>query len=221
MASYNTNYDIVSDVHNYGINIKTREIFLHSYIANTEDDPGVDYKMVATFYKNIRLLDSINREPVIIHMHSVGGEWNSGMSIYDSICSCKSHVTMIAYGQAESMSSIILQAADTRIMTPNCYFMCHFGSSEYRGNYLDVQNGIAFEKQTAEKMLDIYSSVCVKGKYFTEHYAEPTEDKVKNFIRKKLKYGDWYLNAHESVYYGFADSVLGTRKSPSIDSLSK
>lgn len=211
--------EVISDVHNYGIVLRTRELFLHSYIANAEEDPGVDHKMVSNFYKNIRILDSTNNEPITIHMNSIGGDWSSGMAIYDSICLCKSHVTIIAYGQAESMSSIILQAADKRVMTPNCYFMSHFGSSQYRGNYLDVQKGVEFEKQMTEKMLDIYSSVCIKGKFFIEHYPEPTADKVKNFIRKKLKYGDWYLNAHETVYYGFADLVLGTKKHPSIDSL--
>ena len=45
-------------------------------------------------------------------MHSVGGNWNDGMAIFDAIELCQSYVTIIVYGQAESMSSIILQAAD-------------------------------------------------------------------------------------------------------------
>ena len=219
MTNYNNQDDIVSDVHNYGINIKTREIFLHPFVLNHDENPGVEYKMATNLYKNIQLLESMSNDPIIIHMQSVGGEWNSGMSIYDSISSAKSHVTIIAYGQAESMSSVILQAADKRIMMPNCYLMCHFGSSFYSGNYLDVQKGTGFEKRMAEDMLDIYAAGCSKGKFFEEHYKDPTPEKVKNFIRRKFKDGDWYLNSHESVYYGFADGVLGTRKFPSIDSL--
>ena len=45
------------------------------------------------------------------------------------------------------MSSIVLQAADKRVMMPNSYFMCHFGSSGYSGNYLDVQKAATFEKE--------------------------------------------------------------------------
>ena len=41
------------------------------------------------------------------------------MAIFDAIKICRSHVTILVYGQAESMSSIILQAADKRIMMPN------------------------------------------------------------------------------------------------------
>ena len=211
--------DTISDMHSHGLDVKNREIYLHSYIANSEEDPGVDYKMAANFYKNIRLLDTINKEPILIHMHSIGGNWNDGIAIFDAIQICSSHVTIIAYGQAESMSSIVLQAADQRVMMPKSYFMSHFGSSGYSGNYLDVQKGAAFEKRMTDTMLDIYTDAAIEGKYFKEQYTEPTPEKVKNYLKRKLKDGDWYLDANEAVFYGFADCVLATRKCSNIDKL--
>ena len=219
MGGTMVNIDIISDIHSYGIDAKNREIFLHSYIANSEEDPGVDYKMAANFYKNIRILDTISNDPIVVHMHSVGGNWNDGMTIFDSIVVCKSYVTIITYGQAESMSSMVLQAADTRVMMPNAYFMCHFGSSAYDGGFLDVQKGALFEKKMSDTMLDIYAESCLKGKYFKEQYTEPSHEKVKNYLKRKLKDGDWFLEANESVYYGFADCVLDTRKYNSINDL--
>jgi ATP-dependent protease ClpP protease subunit len=210
---------MISDINSYGVDVKNRELFLHSYVANSDEDPGVDYKMASCFYKNIRLLDNLSNDPILIHMHSVGGNWNDGMTIFDSIMMAKSYITILAYGQAESMSSIILQAADNRVMMPHAYFMCHFGSSGYGGNYLDVQKGAAFEKRQTETMLDIYAEGCKDGKYFKEHYNEPDFDKVKNYLKRKFKDGDWFLDANESVYYGFADLVLNTRKFNSINSL--
>ncbi len=60
-------------------------------------------------------------------MHSVGGSWNDGMAIFDAIQLSKSYVTIISYGQAESMSSVILQAADKRvkISLPECIGMVY------------------------------------------------------------------------------------------------
>ena len=58
-----------------------------------------------------------------------------------------------------------------------------------------------------------------KGKYFKEQYTDITQEKVKNYLKRKLKDGDWYLDANEAVYYGFADLVLNTRKFNSINSL--
>ena len=203
----NINQDKLYDFHNYGCNIKTREIFLHNHYGNNdEDNPGVEYKMSNTFLKNLRALDQESNGDIIVHMQSVGGEWSDGMAIYDAITMCKSKVVMIAYGQAESMSSIILQAAYKRLMTHNTYFMCHYGSTEAGGHYLNVQNWVKYEKQICEIMMDIYSSRCAKGKYFKD--LEYDQEKVKKFLYRKLKSGDWFLNAQDAVHYGFADGVL-------------
>jgi len=200
-------HDKLFDLHNYGCNIKTREIFLHNTYASDENsNPGVEYKMANTFIKNVRVLEQENNNEIFIHMHSIGGEWSDGMAIFDTITMCKSHVTIIVYGQAESMSSIILQAADKRLMTPNSYFMSHFGSSDANGHYLNVQNWVKYEKTLCDIMMDVYASRCVKGKYFKDQNWDLT--KVKNFLYRKMKNGDWYINANDSVNYGFADKVI-------------
>ena len=46
----------------------------------------------------------------------------------------------------------------------------------------------------------------VGGKYFKE--LGYSQDKVKRFLYRKLKAGDWYINASDTVLYGFADKVL-------------
>ncbi len=211
--------DTISDVHSYGLDVKNRELYLHGYVGNTDDDPGVEYRMAANFYKNLRMLDCINQDPIIIHMLSEGGEWSNGMAIFDAICICRSYITIVTYGQAESMSSIILQAADKRILTPNAHFMLHYGSVDCSGDHLSAHNYAKVDRRNTETMIDIYSGGCVKGKYFKEHYNDLTEEKVRNYLKRKLKDGDWYLDANEAVYYGFADAVLETRKYPNIESL--
>jgi ATP-dependent protease ClpP protease subunit len=206
----NNDKDLLYDLHNYGANIDTREIFLHNhYGSNDEDNPGVEYKMSNTFLKNIRALEIKSDKPITIHMQSVGGEWSDGMAIYDAISMCRCHVTIIAYGQAESMSSIIFQSADRRLITPNTYFMSHYGSTAAGGGYLDVQNWVKYEKRICDIMIDIYAQGCVGGKYFRDKYGNsPDVDKVKTYLFRKLKSGDWYIGAEDAVYYGFADEII-------------
>lgn len=211
--------DTISDVQTYGLDVKNRELYLHGYIGNTDEDPGVEYRMASQFYKNIRILDSTGRDPIMIHMFSIGGEWDAGMAIFDAIALCQSYITIIAYGQASSMSSIVLQAADKRVMMPNAHFMAHYGSIDCGGDHLSAHNYAKVDKKNTETMMDIYSAGCVRGKYFKENYTDVNQDKVKNFLKRKLKDGDWYLDAEETVYYGFADNVLNSRRCPSIDSL--
>jgi hypothetical protein len=49
------NDDIISDIHNHGIDIHNRHIYLHGHTQSVaEEDPGVDYRMASSFIKNIR-----------------------------------------------------------------------------------------------------------------------------------------------------------------------
>lgn len=201
--------ETLNDIHLHCLNIKSREIFLHNYFTSEDgSNPGVEYRMSNIFLKNLRILELKSHEPIIIHMHSIGGEWSDGMAIYDAIQMCNCYTTIIGYGQVESMSSIILQSADARLLSPNSYFMAHHGNSSISGEYLNVQNWVEYEKRILSTMLDIYTSRCVKSKFFKEKYLKPDIVKVKNFISKKLKDGDWYMTAEDAVYYGFADKVI-------------
>jgi ATP-dependent protease ClpP protease subunit len=210
----NVDKDLLYDLHNYNANVDTREIFLHNYYSSDADEnPGVEYKMSNTFLKNIRALEIKSDKPITIHMQSVGGEWSDGMAIYDAIAMSRCHVTIIAYGQAESMSSIIFQAADRRLITPNTYFMSHYGSTAAGGEYQSVQNWVRYEKRICDIMLDIYAGSCIGGQYFKEKYgSSPDAEKVKLYLSRKLKSGDWYLTAEEAVHYGFADEIIDSWK---------
>jgi ATP-dependent protease ClpP protease subunit len=202
--------ELLKDFHDYGANIATREIFLHNHY-HTEDNqnPGVEYRMSNTFIKNLRGLDMKSDQAITIHMQSIGGEWSDGMAIFDAIQMSRSYITIIAYGQASSMSSIILQAADYRYMTPNSHFMCHYGSTDINTDYLSAQNVADYERKTAIAMFEIYAKRCVEGQFFKDKFGKkPSDKQVKNYLIRKLKSGDWYLSADEAVYYGFADSVL-------------
>jgi len=203
--------EMISDIHNYSINVHSREIYLHSQMTHNDgEDPGVDYRMASTLIKNVSILDSLSNKSIVIRMVSIGGEVNSGMAIYDCISAARSHVTIISYAQAESMSGIILQAADSRVLSPNCYFMAHFGSTEYSGNYLDAQASAKMEKSMCNTMLDIYSEGLINSEFFKTSYPKnSTPEKARSYLLRKLKGGDWYLNPSDAIYYGFADSILG------------
>ena len=197
--------DRLGDIHSYGLDVKNREIFLQN--KEEAENPGVDYRMSQTFLKNITVLERNGDEPITIYMQSEGGCWYSGMGIYDAIKQSRSKITIVAYNQVESMSSIIFQAADRRVLMPNCNFMCHFGSSELSGDFLSAQNFAMVDKLNMQNMVNIYADRCVKtGEYFKDR--QDSLSKVKTYIKRKMKDGDWYLTAEQAVFYGFADTVF-------------
>lgn len=203
------NNDPLYDFHEYGANVKTREIFLQNY-PDHEGNQGVDYKTGNAFIKNLRALELSSNKDILVHLYSIGGEWNDCMAMYDAMKTCRSKIIMVAYGQAESASSILIQAASLRILMPNSYFMVHYGTSGYIGQYLSVHNWLNYEKYICDIMMEIYATRCVNGLYFQE--KNYTIDQVTKYLHKKLKDGDWYMKPEEAIYYGFADGVLGDRE---------
>ncbi len=199
------NRDIVGEIHNYGVDVKNREIYINEF-DDSGESAGVDYRMLQTFIKNINLLKNINKDPITIHMQTVGGCWYSGMGIYDCIKSCKCKTTLVGYGQLCSMGTVIIQAATRRLLTSSSYFMAHWGSSDSGGYYLTSQNIASLEKDLAKKMVEIYASRCYKtGKFFKEKDYSPS--RVESYIKRKLGNGDWYMSAEEAVNYGFVDGI--------------
>ncbi len=199
---------LISDIHNYNINHHTRELYLHAHFDS--DGDYVDHKMSVTFVKNINLLDSQNNKNILVHMQTNGGSWGDGMSIFDSVRFIKSPVTILAYSQASSMSGIILQAADKRIMTQDCELMIHYGSINMDENALAAKSVIFHNEKNSKRMLEIFAKRAINGKYFQDRSYNLR--KTMSFIDSKIKQNsDWYLDAEESVYYGFADGIFGQK----------
>jgi ATP-dependent protease ClpP protease subunit len=117
----------IQSVHDYWLDVDSRQMWIHGkhdYYRDEEVEPGVEYMMATTVIKNLHvLLNHSESEPVVIHLHTCGGDYQEGMAIYDAIKSMPYYVNMINYTHARSMSSIIFQAADNRVMMPNSYFM--------------------------------------------------------------------------------------------------
>ena len=41
-------------IHSYNIDTKNREIYLHSYLSDSDEESGVDYRSAVVFEKNLR-----------------------------------------------------------------------------------------------------------------------------------------------------------------------
>ncbi len=197
---------IIDYVHNHSINLKSREIYLHGYIDNVDEEPGVDYRMAGAFMKNLHLLDNTSKKPICIHMNTVGGMWEDGMSIHNAIQTSHSFVTIIAYAHARSMSSIIIQAADKRVLMPDTIFMVHYGTMGFEGECIAAISNSDFTKKINRRMLDIYAARCIHGQFFKE--KDYSEAQIRKYIDRKMKdKGDWWMDAEEAIYYGFADQI--------------
>jgi len=153
--------NLVHDVHEHNIDLKANHIFLvgeASYATSTDDDePGVEYLMASRFIKNLNLLMRKSSDPILVHLKTCGGSWQEGMAIYDAIKSCPNPLTILAYAEARSMSSIILQASDKRVMMPHAKFMFHQGSVTQTGTVKEFLTEAEQCKMEDTIMIGIYT----------------------------------------------------------------
>ena len=201
--------DLIHAVHNFGINPETRELFLHSYMSDAEEEPGVDWRMATKLQKLLSLLTSGSRatDPILIHMHTIGGNWEDGLAIYDTIKSCtETHITILSYAHARSMSSIIFQAGDTRIFMPNTIWLMHMGTQSFDGDAQSFEAEADEAKLDHDRMLDIY----VNSAYESIAYKGKSRKQVKVLIDKGLRFKqEWYMSPKEAIRHGYGDAVFG------------
>lgn len=193
--------DDIDRFYDYGLNVPTRTIYMGSMDADLEDgaETGVDYVMAERVIKGLHLLDASSEDPIHIIMNNPGGDEFHGLAIYDCIQACRSHVTITVFGMAMSMGSIILQAADDRIMSPNSKMMIHYGTWGGWSNHPKIIYSWAEEGKRFDKwMVNLYwEKLKVKDPKITKKQV----DQICNF--------DKFYTAQEAVEKGLADKVLG------------
>lgn len=209
------NNNTLNDIHTHNIDVDNREIYLHSYFTD-DGEPGVDYRSAIIFEKNLRYLNLISLDPILVHMHMPGGDWQDCLGIYDNIKSSKSPVCIVAYAKVESSSTVLLQAADLRILSPNTNFLIHYGSISVDNEHKAALSMVQWSEQESEKMIDIFTEKCMNSKMSQEKNWKRMMVR-KHIVTQLATKRDWILTSEEAVSYGFADGILGSKKYPNID----
>jgi ATP-dependent protease ClpP protease subunit len=209
----------IEEIHDYNIYLERREIWYHAWLEHDAEDPGVEYRSVNQFIKNLRYLDVKYDNPILIHFNSAGGDWYYGMAAYNAINNCESKVIALLYGPCMSMGSIIPLAADKVVVMPDTTMMIHHGTTDINElmTWKQGQSWAAHEKEKIEaRMLEIYGKTCKKGLKFDGK----TEGQIRKAIRDKMdKKEDWFLVGQEIVDYGFAHGVFGNEGFESMTQL--
>lgn len=197
-------------IREYGLDFENFIIYLHGAEENPPEnnsDPGIEFRIANRFIKNLDILSGIDSiKPITISMKLSGGILEEGMAIYDAIRITPNPISILCYSGAESMSSIVFQAANKRIMTPNSFFMFHFGTAEVSGGIPQLHSDIRYYKNSNEQMLKIYIDSL---KQSSGQASKWSKKKIKEWLVNEMhKKENVYLSAKEAVKIGFADEVF-------------
>ena len=167
--------------------IPTRTIFLND---------EVDQDLVDVAIKGLHILDSQSTAPITVILNTVGGDEYHGMAIYDAIRSCRSLVTIKGMGHVMSMGSMIIQAADVRVMSPNSKFMFHYGDWGIDNHPKIAKQWMKEEEKFSAMMEDLYLA----------KIREVHPRFTRNKLQKMLDF-DTILNAQEALELGLIDKI--------------
>ena len=185
------------------IDVGNRIIYFCPWQPNEEmvaDDKSweVNDWTVQNTIKGLHFLERRNHKFITINWFAYGGDYDSGISLFDIIKEIKSPVRIKAYGRIRSMGTVILQACKERLIAPNCLFMIHYGTAGHdevhSKDFEMVANEIVKENTNME---DIYLE------RIREKHPRYTREKLQEF----MKY-DKYLTPKEAVELGLADGVI-------------
>lgn len=157
--------------------------------------PVVSHTVIKAMYE----LDAISRrrpgEPITIVFNSPGGVVTDGFTLYDFIRELSKrghHVTTKCMGAAASMGAILMQAGDTRVMTPNAFMMVHEISGQNEGTIAEMKDTLAIVSRFQDKALNILTQ---------------RSNMTKRTLSTKWKKTDWYMDASEALKLGFIDEI--------------
>ncbi|QRY51781.1 ATP-dependent Clp protease proteolytic subunit [Mycolicibacterium septicum] len=133
-----------------------------------------------------------------ICLNSPGGYLDYGLHLFDDLVAHSirgggtHHITITARGMAASMGSILLQAADKRVVGKYSHILIHQLSAGAFGTIGDLRDSMGRFELWNEQIIDIY--------------MERAKMSRKKFVQAWER-TDWWLSADEAVALGFADRI--------------
>lgn len=152
-------------------------------------------------YTSLRtVIDSFNNqkdsEDFVVHIHSVGGEVEEGLAIYDFLKNCGKPVTTKVEGMCASIASVILMAGYKREASKNSTVFIH--------NAWTVAMGDSIQLEKASRDLKEYTDI-IKAVYKTN---VSIDDELLNSLMNE----ETSLKSSQALEYGFITEITNATK---------
>jgi ATP-dependent protease ClpP protease subunit len=148
-------------------------------------------------------LEGAGLQDVVFNIASEGGSIFEGLTMAGIISEYKGKSTAKGIGVVASAATVVMLAADKKVMTPNSFFMIHNSSAEVDGNAAKLEQTKELLEKVDEQMLSIYvAQLASKGKLIDGSF-EKTRKKVKEMMDAET-----WLTSQEAKDMGFIDEIV-------------
>ena len=130
--------------------------------------------------------------PIHLHIHSPGGSVFAGLSIADTIRSCKTSVYTYVNGSAASAATLISVCGKKRYISKNSFMLVHQPQLEWAGKFDDFMDEVENQQKMYEKIRGVYLEQTDMG-----------EKELDELLKHEL-----WLDAEKCVELGLVDIIL-------------
>ncbi len=182
-----------------GYFVPKRTIYLGNVTTDSDGgENGVDFAMARKFEVGMTVLEYFDaKSPITVIMNNPGGDQYHSMAIYERIMCSTCFVTIQATGHAMSGGSLILQAADKRLLARTATILLHYGEMGFSGHKIDFERWGDESKRFRLEMEEIYLQQMLK--------KDPTMTTEK--LRALMQF-DLLIDANRAVRLGLADGLV-------------
>lgn len=140
----------------------------------------------------VRDLQGIDRDRIVLHLNTPGGDVFDGIAIYNALRQHKAHVTTYVDGLAASIGSVIAMAGDEVVMGNYAQMMIHNAMGAVYGNASDMRELADLLDKTSANLAQVY--------------ADRSGTDVADWLA--LMDAETWFTADEAVEFGLADRVM-------------
>lgn len=174
------------------VDITSRSIYV-GRASSSQGGEEIGPDALARLLQALVILERKSSSPITIYLNTEGGcLWNV-MGMCDIIAASSLSVTMVGVGRVWSSGSILMQAADHRMMSPNTTMLLHGGDMSVSGHPLNGKAWVEAERS----MTNIVASM----------YAERSQKDANYFKRVMNRAQDTIYTAKEALELGLIDEV--------------
>lgn len=151
-----------------------------------------------TYSKVQEIINQVNAyqpSKILCIIDSIGGDAQTGLSIYNYLKHSNAKVEVEVIGLAGSIASVVAMAANKGKlrMAKNAFMMIHKAEGGVLGTADEVRQGADIIQKYDDQIADIYS----------QRLGKPVDE-----IKALYANGDYWMTGEEAVAQGFADAIF-------------
>lgn len=165
-----------------------------------EDDQNTKQKM----REQLREVDSIEADRIIVNISSLGGDVDHGLAIHDLLAANAAPVETHVIGMTASAATIIAQAGDERFMSDNALYLVHRAWTLGMGNANDFEALADDLKKLDDRISNIYAK-----------RSNRDQQEFMDLMNEANGDGIW-ISAEEAQGFGLIDEITEPMKAAAM-----